>query len=42
MQTMGTLQRLPRLDHVAQKIGRRRQQLQILTRQGTRLVGKPQ
>ncbi len=40
MQTVGTLQRHSTLVHVAQKIGRRSQQLQIIPCQGARLVGQ--
>ena len=38
--TMGTLQRAPTLLDVAEEIGRRCQQLEILPSQGARLVGQ--
>ena len=42
VQPVGALQRLSTLGNVAQKIGRRPQQLQIIPSQGARLVGQPQ
>ena len=42
MSMMGTLQGLPTRIHMAEKICRGRQQLEILPRQGTRFVGQRQ